>query len=64
VRATLMGSVFLSLFVGNLLVGWIGGFYDRMTPAAFWGTEMAVAVAGGLLATLLKSRLEAFFDAS
>lgn len=64
VRATLMGSVFLSLFVGNLLVGWIGGFYDRMAPAAFWGMEMAVALAGGLLATLLKSRLEAFFDAS
>jgi len=63
VRATLMGSVFLSLFVGNLIVGWVGGLYEHMTPAAFWGLQVAIGAAGAILASLLAPRLQAFFDA-
>ncbi|MEJ0061502.1 MAG: MFS transporter [Terricaulis sp.] len=58
VKATLMGAVFLSLFVSNLTVGWLGGFYERMTPAAFWGLHAAIAATGGLLALLLKRPLK------
>ena len=32
VNSTLMGGAFLSLFVGNVLMGWVGSFYDEMTP--------------------------------
>jgi POT family proton-dependent oligopeptide transporter len=53
VRATLMGLAFTSNFVANLLIGWIGGFYEHMTPAAFWGLHAAIAAAGGLIAWLL-----------
>jgi POT family proton-dependent oligopeptide transporter len=53
-----MGSVFLTLFVGNLIVGWIGGFYEHMTPVAFWGMQVAIGVGGAVLALLLKRPLE------
>jgi POT family proton-dependent oligopeptide transporter len=33
VNATLMGLAFMSLFISNNLIGWIGGFYEKMTPA-------------------------------
>ena len=38
VNATLMGLTFMSLFISNNLIGWIGGFYERMSPAQFWST--------------------------
>ena len=31
VNATLMGLAFMSLFISNNLIGWIGGFYEKMT---------------------------------
>jgi POT family proton-dependent oligopeptide transporter len=57
IRSTLMGAVFLSIFVSNILIGWIGGFYEQMTPAAFWGLQVAIGVAGGVLALLLSRPL-------
>src|SRR6266576_1657117 len=36
VNATLMGLAFMSLFISNNLIGWIGGFYEKMRPAEFW----------------------------
>ena len=49
-RSTLMGGVFLALFLGNTLLGWVGSFYSQMTPAAFWTLDAAIgltsAVAG------------------
>jgi proton-dependent oligopeptide transporter, POT family len=56
-KATLMGVAFLSLFVSNILVGWIGGFYEHLTPAMFWALEAAIAAVGGLLAMLLNKPL-------
>lgn len=50
INATMMGSSFLVLFVGNNLIGWIGTFYEQMTPIAFWSLHAAIGVAGGLLA--------------
>jgi len=50
INATMMGSSFLVLFVGNNLIGWIGTFYEQVTPAAFWGLHAAIGAAGGLLA--------------
>jgi len=58
VNATMMGLAFMSLFLSNNLIGWIGGFYERMTPAAFWGLHAAIAAAGGLLVLVFGRRLE------
>jgi len=53
VNATMLGIAYMSLFVSNNLIGWIGGFYERMTPAAFWALHAAIAAAGGVIVLLL-----------
>jgi POT family proton-dependent oligopeptide transporter len=63
-KATLMGAVFLSLFVGNTLVGRIGALYETMTPAAFWGLHAAIAAVGGVLAMTLARPLKRWLPAS
>lgn len=58
VKATMMGGAFLSLFLSNITLGWLGHFYEQMTPAAFWGMHAAIAGTGGVLALLLRPSLE------
>ena len=48
VNSTLMGASFLSLFVGSVIMGWVGSFYDQMTPAAFWMVDAAIGFAGAI----------------
>jgi POT family proton-dependent oligopeptide transporter len=57
VNSTMMGVVFMSLFVSNILIGWIGGYYERMSPAMFWGIHVVIAAAGGLLLLVFGRRL-------
>ena len=49
VKSTLMGGAFIALFVGTVIMGWVGSFYDQMTPAAFWALDASIAFAGALL---------------
>ncbi len=56
-KATLIGAAFLSLFVGNILVGWVGTYYEHMTPANFWTLEGGIAMIGGVFALLLAKPL-------
>jgi POT family proton-dependent oligopeptide transporter len=48
VNATMMGFAFISLFVSNNLIGWIGSFYEKMSPVEFWLLQAAIAAAGGV----------------
>lgn len=57
VNATLMGLAFMSLFISNTVIGWIGGFYEKMSPAQFWAMHAAIAAGGGLLVALFGRRL-------
>ena len=57
VSATLVSGAYLTLFVSNLLIGWIGGLYERMTSVAFWALHAAIAAAGGLIVLLFGGRL-------
>ena len=57
VNATLMGLAFMSLFISNNLIGWIGGFYEKMSPAGFWALHAAIGAGGGLLVLLFGGRL-------
>jgi len=57
VNATMMGIAFLSLFLANNIIGWIGGFYERMSPASFWLLHAAIACTGGLLVLIFGHRL-------
>jgi POT family proton-dependent oligopeptide transporter len=58
VNSTLMGGTFLSLFVGSVAMGWVGSFYDQMSPAAFWTLDAAIGFAGALIILLLAPRLK------
>ena len=57
VNSTLMGRAFMSLFISNNLVGWIGGFYEKLRPVEFWAMHAAIAAGGGLLVALFGRRL-------
>ena len=52
VNSTMMGASFLTLFVANNLIGWIGTYYERMTPLSFWALHAAIGASGGVLALL------------
>ena len=52
-----MGASFLSLFLGSVLMGWVGSFYDQMSPAAFWLLDAAIGFAGGILVLLFSRSL-------
>ena len=56
--ATMMGVVFLSLFIANTLIGRLGGLYETMTPTSFWVMHAAIGAAGGVIVLLLKRPLE------
>jgi POT family proton-dependent oligopeptide transporter len=58
VNATMMGLAFMSLFVSNTVIGWIGGFYEKMTPTEFWAMHAAIAAVGGLLVMLFGRRVD------
>jgi POT family proton-dependent oligopeptide transporter len=53
-KAAFMGAVFLSLFVSNAIDGWLGRFYEQMTPARFWLLHAGIAGAGLALAVGLR----------
>lgn len=48
INATMMGIAFISLFVSNNLIGWIGSFYESMSPMQFWLLHAAIAACGGI----------------
>ena len=53
VNSTMMGATFLALFIASVAAGWVGSFYDQMSPAAFWTLNASIAVVGALAAFLL-----------
>ena len=53
VNATMIGICFLVLFVANNLIGWIGTFYEHMTPLGFWLLHAGIAATGAVLVLVL-----------
>ena len=58
INATMLGVNALTTTLGSFISGRIGGFYEHMTPAAFW-TLHAALVAGGGVSVWLIGRLYA-----
>jgi POT family proton-dependent oligopeptide transporter len=54
----MMGVAFLTLFISNNLIGWLGRYYERMSPLEFWLMHAGIGGAGALLVVLLKRPLE------
>ena len=57
VNATMMGICFLVLFIANNLIGWIGTYYERMTPIGFWLMHAGIAATGAVLIVLFGGAL-------
>ncbi len=49
INSTMMGLAFSSIFIADIFMGWIGTFYERMSPAAFWSLNVAIAATGALI---------------
>jgi POT family proton-dependent oligopeptide transporter len=61
VNATMMGVAFLSLFASYSTIGWLGGFYERMTPTGFWAMNVAIGAVGLVVLLALKRPIERRF---
>lgn len=55
VNSTMMGALFLSIFIGNLAVGMLAGLWEKMTHASFFALHSALAF-GAFALMLLVSR--------
>ncbi len=62
VKSTLMGGAFFAPFLGTVIMGWVGSFYDQMTPAAFWALDASIALAGALLILAVRRPLMRALD--
>jgi len=62
VKATLMGAVFLSLFLADFVIGRLGALYEPLGPTKFWLLHAAIAAMGGVLATVLARPLKRALD--
>ncbi|HXP35977.1 MAG TPA: peptide MFS transporter [Chthoniobacterales bacterium] len=47
--ATIIGIYYLAFFAGNNLVGWIGGFLEKMPATQFWLLHAALAGIAGVI---------------
>jgi POT family proton-dependent oligopeptide transporter len=61
--STLMGVAFLSPFVGHVLAGWIGSYFDQMSPSTFWAMDAGIALVGAALILLFRKRLQRGLEA-
>jgi proton-dependent oligopeptide transporter, POT family len=54
VNATVIGLYYMAFFVGNSMVGWIGGWYETMPTTTFWLMHAGFAVVSGVCFILFK----------
>ena len=47
--ATIIGIYYLAFFAANNLVGWIGGFLEKMAATQFWLLHAALAGTAGVI---------------
>jgi POT family proton-dependent oligopeptide transporter len=54
INATVIGLYYMAFFVGNSMVGWIGGWYETMPTTSFWLLHAGFAVVSGVCFILFK----------
>jgi POT family proton-dependent oligopeptide transporter len=47
INATVIGLYYLAFFLGNSLVGYIGGWFEQMPTTSFWLLHAGFAAAAG-----------------
>jgi proton-dependent oligopeptide transporter, POT family len=58
VGGMMTGAYYVLFFVANMLVGWIGGFLDRMPGTEFWLLHAAVVFGAALVLLLARGVLQ------
>ena len=58
-----MGVAFLSPFLGHVLAGWVGSYFDKMAPSTFWLLDAAIAAVGATLILVLRKPLQRGLEA-
>ncbi len=53
VNAMMIGFYFLSIFLGSVISGRMGGLYATLSPAEFWLVHAACVVPAGVIFLLL-----------
>jgi proton-dependent oligopeptide transporter, POT family len=64
VTGAMMGAAFLSPFIAHTAAGWVGSFYDQMSPATFWTMDAGIAAFGAALVFALRGPLGRVLDQS
>ncbi|MBB6093734.1 POT family proton-dependent oligopeptide transporter [Povalibacter uvarum] len=57
VNAMMVGAYYLALFAGGIVSGWLGRFFEAMSPASFWLMHAAIVGSGAVLILLLRPLL-------
>lgn len=57
VNAMMVGAYYLALFAGGIVSGWLGRFFEVLSPAAFWLMHGAIVGSGAVLILLLRRPL-------
>lgn len=57
VNAMMVGAYYLALFAGGFVSGWLGRFFEVLSPAAFWLMHAAIVGTGTVLLLLLRRPL-------
>jgi POT family proton-dependent oligopeptide transporter len=55
IGATMIAIYYLSLFMCNMLVGWLGGLLDKMPGATFWTIHAGLIAAAAVLFLMARS---------
>jgi len=63
IASTMMGVAFLSPFVAHVMAGWVGSYFDQMSPSTFWALDAAIAAVGATLILLLRKPLQRGLEA-
>jgi len=49
IASTIIGLFYLQVFLSNMMVGWLGGFLERMTAANFWMLHAGLTAGAALI---------------
>ncbi len=55
VNAMMVGSYYLSIFIGAMVSGWMGRFYEVLSPSQFWFVHAAMVGTGALMVVLIRA---------
>ena len=64
VNATMMGVNSLSVFLGSVISGRLGGLYEKLDPARFWTLHAVVVCLGGAVILLIGARMRPILESA